>query len=67
MTGKDFYKDTFNEIQVSDYMITKLMLLNGSSLNDMKRRGVLYHVAAAIITFVCTLLASGTLFTVPLL
>ena len=67
MTGKEFYKSTFDEVKVSDYMLTRLMVMDGENLVYEKSYGFLYHIAKAIVAFVGVLAASGTLFSVPLL
>ncbi len=67
MTGKEFYKSTFDEVQVSDYMMTKLMVMSNGNPVYEKNYGFLYHIAKAIVAFVGVLAASGTLFSVSLL
>lgn len=67
MTGKKFYKSTFDEIQISDYMLTKLMVMSSTDCVYEQNHGIIYLIVKAIAAFVGILAASGTLFTVPLL
>lgn len=67
MTGKEFYKSTFDEVKVSDYMLTRLMLMNSENPAYGKNYEFLYHIVKAMIAFVGVLAASGTIFSVPLL
>lgn len=67
MTGKEFYKSTFDEVQVSQYMLTKLMVMSGENLVYEKKYGIVYRVAKVIIAFGSVFAASGAFFSVPLL
>lgn len=67
MTGKEFYKSTFDEIQVSEHMIAKLMMMSGEEFVSKRKYGIVYRIAKVVITFASVFAASGALYSVPLL
>lgn len=67
MTGKELYRSTYDEIQISEHMLTKLMMMNGGNLVYEKKYGIAYRVAKVIISFGSVFAASGAFFSVPLL
>lgn len=67
MTGKEFYKSTFDEVHVSEHILARLMIMDEQNLICGKKHGVLYHIAKAVVAFAGVLAASGALFSVPLL
>jgi hypothetical protein len=66
MNGRDLYKSTFDEVKVSNEMMAKLMLLNGTPLIQTKNVGPVYRIVSAILTFLGVLAASGAFYSVPL-
>ena len=66
MTGKEAYRSTFDEINVSPQMMTRLMLQNGNVVVMENSYGIVYRAIKAIVTFITVLTASGVLFSVPI-
>ncbi|MCR5703761.1 MAG: hypothetical protein K6G85_03990 [Eubacterium sp.] len=65
MSGKELYQKTFDEINLSDRALAKLMLLNAGVVPARKSEFLLYRVFKAFVGFVGFLIASGTIFRIP--
>lgn len=66
MTGREAYKRTFDEIHISDQMMSRLMLANENVIIRETSYGILYRAFKAVVTFITVLTASGVIFSVPL-
>ena len=67
MNGREFYKKTFDEIQLSDQAMTRLMLVNNTAVVCRQQYPLENRILKAAVAFLGFLLASGTVFSVPLL
>lgn len=67
MSGRDIYKKTFDEVNISDYTLTKLMLLNGDIVSTNNHEHIVYRILKTAVAFIGVLFASGTLFSVPIM
>lgn len=67
MTNRELYKDTFDEINISEHMMAKLLLIKNVDAECKKKYGVLYQIVKVIVAFGSVFAASGALFSVPLL
>lgn len=67
MTNKELYKSTFDEIQISDNVMAKLLLVKRVDAECQKKYGIAYKIAKAIVAIGSVFAASGALFSVPLL
>lgn len=67
MTKKELYKNTFDEIQISEHMMAKLLLVKSVDVECQKKYGIIYKIVKAIVAIGSVFAASGALFSVPLL
>ena len=64
MSGKELYNKTFDEVNISDYTKTKLMLMYGKDFSVVQSEHIVYRIVKAAIVFLGLLFANGTLFSV---
>ena len=65
MNGKQLYQKTFDEINLSDHAMAKLMLLNADVTVSRRTDFFFYRMLKAIVGFIGFLIASGTIFRIP--
>jgi hypothetical protein len=66
MSCKNIYQKTFDEVNISNEMMAKLMLLNCNDNEEQQHEHLLYYFFKTAVALLGVLFASGTLFSVPI-